>query len=231
MNIGIPAFDYQRGSVYAMNSKVLNADANYTVSLGMISEQDVVEVNTFYDKVPYNWCIYGDDQAACIVLQKSGMHKQVTVTAMGIDLGADLSDAMHDTHLQIKEVDTFSPDFTNTFEASFEIEGSDIEVFKRYILERVGPDNVRCYVAYYDEVPVSTAMYLRKDTDVALCCVATDTDYRHKGCGSAICHRILSDAKASGANAWLASSDMGYPVYKKLGFVEYGPFEVWGSRK
>ena len=128
LNIGTPAFDCQRGNVYAMNIKVLNADANYTLNIGTISEQDVAWVNEFYNEVPYTWCIYGDDHTARIVLQKSGMHKYATVAAMGIDLGADLPDTTYNAYIQIKEVDAFSVDYLKADRKSTRLNSSHLRL-------------------------------------------------------------------------------------------------------
>ncbi len=59
--------------------------------------------------------------------------------------------------------------------------------------------------------------------------VATLPAYRGKGLGYAVSQKPLIDAQQRGAShAILLASEMGKPVYQKIGFKEYALCNVYG---
>jgi GNAT superfamily N-acetyltransferase len=79
----------------------------------------------------------------------------------------------------------------------------------------------RSYVAYWNGKPVSTAAVFFGKEVAGIYSVATLPEARGKGFGAAITLAPLLDARKSGYRVGiLQSSQMGYPVYKKLGFEQ-----------
>lgn len=75
------------------------------------------------------------------------------------------------------------------------------------------------YVGYADGVPVTTGMGFRTGRTIGIYNVSTIASHRRRGYGAAMTARIADDGLASGCDvAILQASDMGYPVYERLGY-------------
>jgi len=79
----------------------------------------------------------------------------------------------------------------------------------------------RSYVAYWEGKPVSTAaVFLGKEV-AGIYSVATTPEARGKGFGAAVTLTPLLDARKMGYRVGiLQASEMGFPVYKRLGFKQ-----------
>jgi len=85
--------------------------------------------------------------------------------------------------------------------------------------EVVARPDVTVYVGYTDGVPVSTGLGLRTGRTIGVYNIATIPSYRKRGYGAAMSARIADDGVAAGCDvAILQSSEMGYPVYARLGY-------------
>lgn len=86
------------------------------------------------------------------------------------------------------------------------------------------PD-VSVYVGYADDDPVTAGMGFRTGRTIGIYNIATVEAARRRGLGAAMTMRIVDDGAAAGCDvAILQSSDMGLPIYERLGFrtvVEY----------
>jgi GNAT superfamily N-acetyltransferase len=79
----------------------------------------------------------------------------------------------------------------------------------------------RSYVAYWEGKPVSTAAIFFGQEVAGIYSVATAPEARGKGFGAAITLTPLLDARKMGYRVGiLQASEMGFPVYKKLGFKQ-----------
>jgi predicted GNAT family acetyltransferase len=77
-------------------------------------------------------------------------------------------------------------------------------------------------------VPVSTGLGVRSGRTIGIYNIATIPAARGKGYGAAITRRNVADGVAAGCDvAILQASDMGFPIYERIGFrtvVEYVGF-------
>lgn len=82
---------------------------------------------------------------------------------------------------------------------------------------------VQNYVAYLDDEPATCAtLFLDKNNIAGIWDVATMPQARKKGLGTAITWAGCDAARKKGyEHAVLLASEMGYPIYEKLGFEEY----------
>lgn len=85
---------------------------------------------------------------------------------------------------------------------------------------RFAPDSrMRNYVGYLNDTPVSTSSLMYGGGAAGIYSVATLPEARGKGIGAALTLKPLQDAREMGYRIGiLQSSDMGFNVYKKLGF-------------
>jgi GNAT superfamily N-acetyltransferase len=95
-------------------------------------------------------------------------------------------------------------------------------VVVRDLLQR---DDVAVYAGYADGEPVTTGLGFRMGRSIGVYNIATLESARGRGYGAAITRRVIADGVAAGCDvAILQASEMGYPIYERLGFrtvVEY----------
>lgn len=88
---------------------------------------------------------------------------------------------------------------------------------------------VRTVVAQLDGTPVAGAQGIHVNGAVGIYNVATVPEARGRGIGAAVTIAVLRDAMARGARfGVLESSDMGHPVYQRIGFRDVASFRVYG---
>lgn len=84
------------------------------------------------------------------------------------------------------------------------------------------------YVGYTDGEPVSTGIGIRTGRTLGIYNVSTVESARGRGYGAAMTMRLVEDGAVAGCDvATLQASDMGKPIYERLGFrtvVEYSGF-------
>lgn len=87
---------------------------------------------------------------------------------------------------------------------------------------------IRCYVGEVSGEPVSTALSVTTGECVGVFSVATLPDHRGRGCGSAVTALAIRDGLERGAGwAWLSASEVGSPVYRRMGFVTLERLDFW----
>lgn len=121
---------------------------------------------------------------------------------------------------------------TEDLSAAIDVE---IEVFgtKRPIAEALLPPAVadhprmRAYVARLDGRPVAGAQARRDGRTVGVFGVGTVERARRRGIAAALTSFVVTDHEGVADVAWLESSDLGLPVYERLGFRAVARSEVW----
>ena len=85
--------------------------------------------------------------------------------------------------------------------------------------------SVRYFLGFLDGAPVACSLLLLSGDIAGIYCVATVEDARRRGVGAAVTAAPLRVASELGFPlAILQASAAGHPVYKKLGFQDYGKF-------
>lgn len=96
------------------------------------------------------------------------------------------------------------------------------------LLKRLGfhPNpTVRFFLGRLNDRPVSTSMLFLGGGIAGIYCVTTVPDARQRGAGAALTLAAMREGLASGYHiAGLQSSEMGLPIYQRLGFREYCTF-------
>lgn len=92
----------------------------------------------------------------------------------------------------------------------------------------LGHEAVRGYVGEVAGEPVVTAMSVMLGDGVGIFNVATPEPHRRRGYGAAITARAALHGMTHGAKwAWLQSSEVGYGVYERLGFITLERWPLW----
>jgi len=93
------------------------------------------------------------------------------------------------------------------------------------VMELIGRAGTTVYVGYTDGQPVTTGAGIRSGRTIGVYNISTLRSARGRGYGAAMTRRVAADGAAAGCDvAILQSSEMGYPLYERLGYrtvVEY----------
>jgi GNAT superfamily N-acetyltransferase len=128
------------------------------------------------------------------------------------------------------------PEWLEVLQAGYHLPDSIIQPLRRHLLR---PDYdprqpVQYYLARLDGKPISISALLMGAGVAGIYIVVTLEEARGKGAGSAVVWQCLADARAQGYRIGvLQSSDMGFPVYQRLGFEQHGVFRryVWSPQE
>jgi GNAT superfamily N-acetyltransferase len=101
-----------------------------------------------------------------------------------------------------------------------------VEVFRELAL-RDGRE-WRCYLATIDGRPAASAGVLMTGGVAGIYWVGTPDEFRRRGLGTAVTAAALRDAYGEGYRvACLTASELGLPVYARLGFEPYADFHTY----
>jgi ribosomal protein S18 acetylase RimI-like enzyme len=97
--------------------------------------------------------------------------------------------------------------------------GAPKDLFSRFATAFLALPEVTWYVGREDGAVASTAVAFAADDAVGIFDVATPPEHRRRGYGAAMTARAARDGFAAGSDfAFLRSSELGYGVYRRLGF-------------
>lgn len=89
-------------------------------------------------------------------------------------------------------------------------------------------DDTAVYVGYEAGRPVCTGLGVRTGRTIGIYNIATLPDARRQGHGAAMTRRVMDDGRAAGCDtAILQASEMGAPVYDRLGFRTVVEYVAW----
>lgn len=92
----------------------------------------------------------------------------------------------------------------------------------------LGVPDLTHYLAWLDGAPVATAMRFSSHRIAGVANVSTLPAYRNRGIGAAITWRAALDGRAEGCLASaLHASEMGEPVYTRMGYRAFATYTVW----
>lgn len=84
------------------------------------------------------------------------------------------------------------------------------------------------YIGYFNDEPVATAMRFVSHRIAGVFNVSTIPSARRRGIGAAITWRAALDGRAEGCIAsYLQASDMGEPVYRRMGYRTIAEYQLW----
>lgn len=154
-----------------------------------------------------------------------------------------LPESVHGTpdNLEIRRVK--SPDelsaFFKTMNEGF---GSRSDLFDPFVEEirqrwmNTSHDTVETpsfYLGYYLGRPVSTSLRITTDGIAGIYGVSTLEQFRRRGFGEAMVQRALVDGRLEEAcrTSFLQASEMGRPIYERIGYRVVSEYEVWSERR
>jgi hypothetical protein len=95
-------------------------------------------------------------------------------------------------------------------------------------LELARHPDAAMYTGYVDGRPVVSGLGIRSGRTIGIYDIATIESARGRGYGAAMTMRIVDDGAAAGCDvASLQASDMGRPIYERLGFRTVVEYDAW----
>jgi GNAT superfamily N-acetyltransferase len=179
-------------------------------------------------ELPFLWYVWPNSSPENLgeQLLANGFLHSHDAPAMLADLSALPDKVSRADGLGIERVRTeeMLAEYRVPLEVSFEIpdEVSDLFVSIFRYLDLTDDASTYHYVAYLDgKLSACSTVYLGEDDVAGIWNVATLPEARGKGIGTAVTWEACCEAKQRGyQHAVLLSSEMGYNVYQRLGFVE-----------
>lgn len=129
--------------------------------------------------------------------------------------------------LNLEELKTWTDVLVESFEFP-----KIAESYKKYFINLGTPNlNFHYYLGLFNENPVASAVLFEGKGAAGIFYVGTVREAREKGIAKAIVHYSLNKAKNEGYNiSILQASEMGYPLYKKIGFKEYYTTKIYSYK-
>lgn len=116
--------------------------------------------------------------------------------------------------------------YNDTMTAGFGHEWASGEILaSRALLEVPGLTH---YVGFLEGTPVATAALFASHGIAGVFNVSTVPEYRRRGFGEALTRRASLDGRDQGCTAGaLQASEMGEPIYRRMGYREVARYSVW----
>ncbi len=178
--------------------------------------------------LPFSWYRWPDSEPKNLGehLLSNGLTYASSSPGMIADLSRLPEAVPYVGDLEIKRVSTeeMMADWLIPIKLAFQLPEIVLDFFLRtYIGLGLDEDNpTRHFVAYLNGSPIAcSTLYLGADQIAGIWNVATTTEARGKGIGTAVTWKACQEAVQEGwTHAILRSSEMGYHVYQRLGFEE-----------
>ncbi|HEY3193003.1 MAG TPA: GNAT family N-acetyltransferase [Solirubrobacterales bacterium] len=163
------------------------------------------------------------DTGAIEGLEAAGHRLDATPTAMAMPIG-DLRAPAPDPELEIREEPGYEL-VSQMNEVAYGFAPGDFPVITG------DPAAMRTYIGYRDGEPIGCAGAFTHGTDCELVYVAVLPEGRGRGVSARLCARALADAREQGLQTTtLQATKLGYPVYERLGYRDYGELQMWERR-
>jgi GNAT superfamily N-acetyltransferase len=186
----------------------------------------IAEVMGYFERqrLPMNWFLgpsSGPDGLERALAER-GLMPGDLIPGMAIDLETIPSpDLPHDIRVEEVTDEAALKVCSRTAANGFQLPPEAVDAYTRFVESYgFGPDR-RWFLGYLNDEAASVALVVLHQRVAAVYCVATLPEMRGRGLGRAVTLAAISAAREAGHKvAVLEASDMGLPVYKKLGFRE-----------
>ncbi len=167
-----------------------------------------------------------DDDVAQL-LRRAGHHLDASPSMMGAELAAiDLAGHSMD------DIDWTASGSGGDVARINDIAYGDPEGFFGHGCGPMPAEHFRNYVADYEGEPGACVSTTDAGSDLGIWAVATLPEARNRGLSTALMRQAIADARERGLETTtLQASELGRPVYEKVGYSAMGAFEMWERRR
>jgi GNAT superfamily N-acetyltransferase len=187
------------------------------------------EVAAAYAEFDAKWTVWvhHGDVATKELLERNGHVLDGVPYAMGLDLIARPPQRPSDEEQPTWTASGDPADVGAINDRAYPFGGDSIS----RALSRSPHDDVRLYVAHDQGEPVACTATIDTDGNSEVQMVAVVPEARGRGLAGKLIAHSLADAIERGATtSTLVATQLGYPVYEKLGFEPLGVLEMWEWR-
>lgn len=217
-------------SVFNSGTSILSS--NRVVHNAIPKDSEVTIIKAYFADLPFTWVVDLEDTETQKVLEENGLIFLGDYPAMVLDLNS-VSQSNYGDGIEVKTIDVQNHEldaWCSIVEQAFLMPRTEICQMMHSMQEQVTPGALTLYLAYYQGKAQSAGYMLNHSDVVSLHWISTVPEYRNKGLGYAVTHKILLDAQQLGCKqAILLSSRKGRPVYERLGFKEYCLYKIYGN--
>jgi GNAT superfamily N-acetyltransferase len=225
-----PAQEFSSPHCFAMKSGSNLAFCNRVGGTSEISDEEIFDVSTrYFDSVPFRWFVDAQDKVQIKKLLDNQFIHVVSYPGMILEL-KNLAPHNYNDAIAITEIHDAKDikQWIDIIAKSYGLNGDEFIKFIAYLRANCPPNSLQFYTAFYEANPIATTMTIQHKDIVGVHWVGTVPEYRGKGIGYAITYQSLIDAKKNHASkAILMASELGKPVYTKMGFNVFATYEVY----
>jgi GNAT superfamily N-acetyltransferase len=199
-------------------NSVLYTDANALV-------ESIDELAALYEEAGVRaWTVWvpEEDQAVAKALREAGHELDATPRAMAMPL-TGLQPPAADPDLEIREERDFEL-VSRLNEAAYGMPPGDFPVLEGELPE------LRTYFGSIEGETVGCAGTFAHGTDSELVYVAVLPEARGRGISGRLSAYALAEAAGSFETTTLQATKLGFPVYERLGYGDYGELQMWERR-
>ncbi len=224
---GIASYDHKTENCFAVKTESILRPCNRVFNQSKITDEEIIDIISYFDKTPFSWLVEASDTETSKKLEQHGLKYFADFPAMILDL-AKIKTIKYKKEIEIKEISKIDlPTWIKIVSTSYN--SQELEV-KKAILNLInkGKNNLKFYLGFFDDKPAAASMVIEHLDTISIHMVATLPEYRNQGLGSAITNKSLLDAKEKNyKKAILLSSQMGYQMYKNMGFEDLVSFKIY----
>ena len=239
LNLGL-AHEYSSEHCFAMKSGSTLPFCNRVCGTHDITGQEISDVAAYFGATPFRWFVDSRDTQQIEKLEHNQFTHAGGFPGMMLSLdelpSADYGPcpakpcAKHGDGISIREISDIADikQWVAIVAQSYGTDAVEFEKFIMYLHRSCPPGTIRFYCGYYQGTLVATTVTIAHGDIVGVHWVGTLPAYRGKGMGYAITHKSLIDAKHDKKTcAILLASEMGKPIYAKMGFKECVTYNVY----
>jgi GNAT superfamily N-acetyltransferase len=163
------------------------------------------------------------------LLNDHGFKYQNEWNAMAIDLKTIPESFNIPEGMEIKEVLNLEElkTWTDILVKSFEFP-EIVHSYKKYFIAGLESPDSHYYLGFLNGKPVSTGVLFNSKGAAGLFYIGTIPKVRRQGIAKTMVNHLLREAKNKGYHiSILQASEMGYPIYKKIGFKKYYTTKIY----
>lgn len=223
-------FDLVTQNCFVFNSTSQVNAANRVCHNAVPKTVEIGKIKKYFMETQFTWVVDATDLESINNLEQNGLEFKGAFPAMMLDL-VNFDLPKYDDHVtkidlnNIEALKTWDLIVSQSFGRPAQELLKAINLFKQKI-----PNNLKLYVGYYYDQPVSAGMAIYHQDVVSLHLIGTLSEFRNKGLGELITKQMLFDAKNQNyKQAILLASVLGKPVYQKIGFKEYAIYNMYGN--
>jgi ribosomal protein S18 acetylase RimI-like enzyme len=184
--------------------------------------------------LPFTWWVTPSQHALGLGtrLEDAGMVRDEEIPGMALPRSALGNPPSGPADLRVEPVtdETSFETFGQTLNAGdFQTSEEIARMFPDLLRAEPGDHRFRFFVGYQGDRPVATALRFCSDGCVGIYGIATIPEARHRGIGARMTYAALRDGfdSGGGSTAVLQATPLGYPVYRRMGFIDIGKFRTY----